>query len=65
MSEAPDSFLRLPQVCEIVGLSKAMIYRKARLGTFPKPYKPGGASSRWSCREVTEWLNAVKATRSA
>jgi prophage regulatory protein len=64
VSDALDSFLRLPQVIEIVGLSKAMIYRKARAGTFPKPYKPGGASSRWSRKEVADWLSAVKNTRS-
>jgi prophage regulatory protein len=63
-AEQPDSFLRLRQVIEIVGLSKAMIYRKARQGTFPKPYKPGGVSSRWSRQEVTGWLDAIKTGRS-
>jgi predicted DNA-binding transcriptional regulator AlpA len=37
-----------------------MIYRKIRAGTFPKPYKPGGASSRWSLREVSDWVASVK-----
>jgi len=63
MSE-PDRFLRLDEVIQIAGLSKAMIYRKARAGTFPKPYKPGGASSRWSRKEVAGWVAEVKQARS-
>lgn len=57
---APDRLIRLAEVIEIVGYCKAMIYRKIRAGTFPRPYKPGGASSRWSLREVTDWVASVK-----
>lgn len=60
MSAANDRLIRLSEVTEIVGYCKAMIYRKIRQGTFPAPYKPGGASSRWSLREVTEWVAEVK-----
>jgi prophage regulatory protein len=60
MSYAPDRLIRLSEVIEIVGYCKAMIYRKIRAGTFPKPYKPGGASSRWSLREVSDWVASVK-----
>jgi prophage regulatory protein len=55
-----DRLIRLTEVIEIVGYCKAMIYRKVRAGTFPKPYKPGGSSSRWSLREVSEWVANVK-----
>lgn len=51
----PDRLLRLEQVTDIVGLKKAMIYRLVRRGDFPKPYKPGGWSSRWSESEVLAW----------
>jgi prophage regulatory protein len=58
-----DRFLRLPQVLEISGLSKAMVYKMIRTGRFPAPYKPGGASSRWSEAEISEWVVGVKAAR--
>lgn len=60
MASDPDRLIRLAEVIEIVGYCKAMIYRKVRAGTFPKPYKPGGASSRWSLQEVTDWVASVK-----
>lgn len=60
MASNPDRLIRLSEVIEMVGYCKAMIYRKVRAGTFPKPYKPGGASSRWSLQEVTDWVASVK-----
>ncbi len=42
-----------------------MIYKKMRQGTFPKSCKPGGASVRWSEREVREWRDKVMAERDA
>jgi prophage regulatory protein len=61
----PDRFLRLQQVIERAGLGKTMIYRKVRDGTFPQPFKPGGASTRWSEREIMEWQEARLAQRVA
>jgi len=63
--EVEDRLLPLPAVMEIAGLRKTMIYRKVRDGTFPKPCKPGGVSTRWSEREVRDWKNAVLAARAA
>lgn len=60
-----DRFLRLEQVIEISGLSKAMIYRLVRDGKFPVPLKPGGAASRWRESEVRTWHAAVIAARAA
>lgn len=60
-----DRLLRLAQVVEIVGLGKTMIYRMVRERRFPQPYKPGGAASRWSEREVREWKEQLAAARAA
>nr|WP_242115913.1 AlpA family phage regulatory protein [Sphingomonas sp. JXJ CY 53] len=57
--------LPLSAVKELAGIGKTMIYRKMREGTFPKCCKPGGASSRWSEREVVAWKEAVMAARGA
>lgn len=58
-----DRLLPLDAVMQIAGLSRAMIYRKIRQGSFPRQYKPGGAASRWSEREVMAWRDAVMARR--
>lgn len=60
-----DRLLPLSAVKELAGIGKTMIYRKMREGTFPKCCKPGGASSRWSEREVVAWKEAVMAARGA
>lgn len=59
-----DRLLPLDAIMQIAGIGKTMIYRKMREGTFPKACKPGGASSRWSEREVRDWLAAIIAARS-
>ncbi len=59
-----DRLLPIDAVMQIAGIGKTMIYRKMRDGTFPKACKPGGVSSRWSEREVRDWLAAIIAARS-
>uniref|UniRef100_UPI0035CA119A helix-turn-helix transcriptional regulator n=1 Tax=uncultured Sphingomonas sp. TaxID=158754 RepID=UPI0035CA119A len=58
-----DRLLPIAVVMEIAGIGKTMIYRKMREGTFPKCCKPGGASTRWSEREVRTWRDQVMAAR--
>ncbi len=60
-----DRLIPLDAVIQIAGIGKTMIYRKMREGTFPKSCKPGGASTRWSEREVREWRERVMAERDA
>jgi prophage regulatory protein len=54
--------LRLPDVLERVGLSKASVYRMVKAGTFPAPAKIGGAS-RWVDTEIDDYLRAVTSAR--
>lgn len=60
-----DRLIPIDAVIQIAGIGKTMIYRKMREGSFPKACKPGGASTRWSEREVKEWQESVLAERSA
>lgn len=60
-----DRLLPLDAIMQIAGIGKTMIYRKVRDGTFPQPCKPGGASTRWSEREVRDWKTAIMAARAA
>ena len=60
-----DRLLKLEQVKEITGLSKAMVYRLVGQGKFPEPCKPGGIASRWVESEVRAWREQVEAARAA
>lgn len=60
-----DRLIPLDAVMQIAGIGKTMIYRKMREGTFPRSCKPGGASTRWSEREVKEWRDQILAERPA
>lgn len=48
--------LRLHQVVDAVGLSKATIYRLAKSGKFPKPFKIGIAAVGWDEAEIEFWI---------
>lgn len=63
-----NRFIRLPQVCRMVGFRRAMIYKlighpdpSLRL---PAPVKVGRASA-WVEAEVIAWLDAQVARRNA
>jgi prophage regulatory protein len=58
-----DRLLRLVQVLEITGLSKAMVYRLVSQGQFPEPCKPGGNASRWVESEVRIWRTNIENKR--
>lgn len=60
-----DRLLKLEQVKEITGLSKAMVYRLVGQRKFPEPCKPGGIASRWVESEVRAWREQVEAARAA
>lgn len=60
-----DRLIPLDAVMQLAGIGKTMIYRKMRAGSFPRSCKPGGASTRWSEREVKEWVARIMAERDA
>lgn len=60
-----DRLLKLGQVQEITGLSKAMVYRLVSQAKFPKPCKPGGIATRWVESEVRAWREQIEAARAA
>ncbi len=48
--------LRLNQVIDAVGLSKATIYRLGKMGLFPKPFKIGISAVGWDEAEIEFWI---------
>lgn len=59
------SFLRLPEVKALTGLSKTSIYELIRGKSFPAPVRLGPRAVAWVRSEVRQWaLDRVHASRS-
>jgi len=57
-----QQILREKEVIKIVGLSRTSIWRKERLGTFPRRVKlgAGGRAIGWLRRDLENWLQGLK-----
>ena len=53
-----DRLLRRQEVEELVGLSRASIYRWMRNGKFPLPVRIGSMAVRWKEGDVTAWIQS-------
>ena len=49
--------LRIDQVKEQTGLSKASIYKQIRLGNFPSGVKITSRSKAWPSDHIEHWIN--------
>ncbi|QKI89921.1 helix-turn-helix transcriptional regulator [Thiomicrorhabdus xiamenensis] len=54
------ALIRIGKVCEITTLSRAQIYKLARLGQFPKPIKLSENTSVWDSSDVYQFIEARK-----
>jgi prophage regulatory protein len=60
------TFLRLPEVKAITGLSKSSLYALIREKSFPAPVRLGARAVAWVRSEVRQWAaERVRASRSA
>lgn len=60
------TFLRLPEVKAVTGLSKTSIYQLIRGKSFPAPVRLGPRTVAWVKSEIREWaIERVRASRSA
>jgi prophage regulatory protein len=55
-NEASLKILRLPQVCEVTGLCRSMIYQLEADLRFPQRVKIGVRAVGWLDKEVNAWL---------
>jgi len=58
LNRKPLRAIRLPQVVEKTSVSRAQIYKLAKVGKFPKPHSltDSGCISAWDEAEVDQWL---------
>jgi len=55
----PVRILRLPDLIEKVGLSRAQIYHLISLGEFPSQVKLGLRACGWLESEIDEWIERL------
>lgn len=51
-----EKIIRLPRLTEIVSLSPTTIWRREKLGEFPKRIKIGIRCVGWLESEINEWI---------
>ena len=60
------SFLRLPEVKMVTGLSKSSLYALIRANSFPAPVRLGSRTVAWVRSEVRQWAaERISTSRSA
>jgi prophage regulatory protein len=55
--------LKIKQVCDLTGLSRASVYRLAAINLFPSPIKIGIKASGWRLYDLENWLAARPAVK--
>jgi prophage regulatory protein len=58
MTIRSNSFIRLPEVKERVGLSRSTIYLRISKGIFPKPICLGDRAVAWLQADIDEWIES-------
>jgi prophage regulatory protein len=61
----PKRILRLPEVESRTGLKRDSVYRLAKLGQFPRPFKISAWASGWLESEIDAYIDACIAARAA
>lgn len=50
--------IRLPEVCNLTGLSRSSLYRAINAGLFPRSVQLGQRSVAWRLDQVEDWINS-------
>jgi len=56
--EDEPQLVRLPIVLQLVGLSRAEVYRRVKDGSFPSPVQIGERAVAFNLQEVRSWVRA-------
>jgi prophage regulatory protein len=58
--KTPDSFLRIPQVLELVPVSRSGWWQGVKEGRFPQPVKLSPRVTVWRASDVQAYIEAAK-----
>lgn len=53
----PRTLMRLPEVVAACGISRSLIYRLAKEGSFPRPVRVSARLSAWNSTDVQAWID--------
>lgn len=56
--DGQDRFLRIHQVSDMIGLARATIYQRMKLGQFPAQVRLGPKSVAWLASDVQAWMRS-------
>lgn len=61
---ADERFIRLPEVLNVTGLSRASVYRLEKAGLFPRRLKLTENTVAWKLTDIRAWMESrVEAAR--
>ena len=63
MKTETDFLIAVTEVSRIAGISRTEVWRQVRAGTFPVPTRMAPRCTRYSLREVSEWVQQRLAER--
>ncbi|WP_294289100.1 AlpA family phage regulatory protein [uncultured Sphingomonas sp.] len=59
----PPMFLRMSELCSLIGLKSHAIDRAIRAGQFPRPFLIGVKAKAWKRAEIDAWIAQQDAAR--
>lgn len=58
-ANAPDAFLRLPQVLELIPISRSGWWKGVKTGLYPKPVKLSPRVTAWKASDIQAFIDGV------
>jgi prophage regulatory protein len=55
----PGSLIRIREVCVLIGVCRATVYRWVSEGAFPQPVRISDRAVRWKVDEIEAWREAL------
>jgi prophage regulatory protein len=59
-TKAATRAIRLPEVCNLTGMSASTIWRKGKKGDFPKGFHLSDMIVAWDEGEILDWIHSKK-----
>jgi prophage regulatory protein len=56
-TNTPSKILRMPAVCEKIGIAKPTLFVWIRNGKFPKPIKLSVRATGWRESDIDQWIS--------
>jgi len=55
----PGTLIRIREVCDLVGVCRATVYRWVSEGAFPRPVRISDTAVRWKVDEIEAWREGL------